>query len=80
MSVSKTVERSRAERAIELCEDSINSLFDDSPVMMAGTQGRGKVVTLDRVNDRLMGAIGYGREAMLGHDLSEFLTEESQVR
>ena len=79
MSIS-TVERSSTERAIELCEDSFNSLFDDSPVMMAGTQGRGKVVRLGRVNDQFIGAMGYGRETMLGHDPREFLTEESQLR
>ena len=80
MSVSKMVERSCAERAMELGEDSINSLFDDSPVMMAGTHGRGEVVRLNSLNDQFIEAMGYGRETMLGHDPTEFLTEESQVR
>ena len=79
MSIS-TVEQSSTERAIELCQDSINSLIDDSPVMMVSTERRDGLYKLARVNDRLLEATGYDRDEMVGHDGVKFLSEHSKVR
>ena len=79
MSIS-TVERSSTERAIELCEDSINSPFDDTPVMMARAEESEGLQRLTRVNERVLEATGYERDELLGHDSVEFMSEHSRVR
>ena len=79
MSIS-TVEPSSTDRAIELCQDSINSLFDDAPVMMARAAESEGLRRLARVNDRVLVATGYERDELLGHDSVEFMSEASRVR
>ena len=75
-----TVERSSADRANELCQDSFNSLLDDSPVMMTKIEISEGLYSLAQVNDRILEATGYKRDELLGRDTCEFLAEPSKVR
>ena len=76
--VGRLIEREggRAE-ALRASEARYRSLFDDTPVMLHSADPDGRLID---VNRHWLEVMGYGRDEVLGAEVTGFLTDESRRR
>lgn len=58
-------------------EAQYRHLFEEAPVMAVATRADGGKPVIEDCNQRLADTLGYKKEALLGRDLTEFYTAES---
>ncbi|MCH8050477.1 MAG: PAS domain S-box protein [Chloroflexi bacterium] len=68
-------ERRRAERALRESEARYRSLYKDTPAALHSIDREGRFI---EVSDHWLELLGYEREEVIGHQSTEFLTEESR--
>ena len=69
--------RERLSQMSDLVAECENILFDEAPVMGYSID---ESCSLLKVNHRWLAEMGYQAEEVLGHECSEFLTEECSIR
>ena len=72
-----SVEKQRAEAALQASEERYRTLYNNTPVMLHSIDSHG---TLVNVNEHWLHVMGYERTEVLGRQSVDFLTESSRRR
>ena len=77
MEANEESTRERLSQMSDLVAECENILFDEAPVMVYSID---ESCSLLKVNRRWLAEMGYQAEEVLGHECSEFLTEECSIQ
>lgn len=69
--------RKRAEQAATRAEERMHTLYAETPAMLHSVDPQGRLL---EVSDLWLERLGYGREAVIGRAVTDFLTEDSKAQ
>jgi len=72
---NELIQRKSAERALRKSEERYRSLYHHTPAMLHSIDTKGKLVS---VSDYWVDVMGYTREEVIGHPLTDFFTDASR--